>query len=527
MKLSENKGITRKNSAPPNKWLITITVMLPTIMEIVDTSVANVALPHMQGSLNAGTEEITWVLTSYLVANAVVLPMTGWLARLFGRKRFLITCVIIFSIASFLCGAAPNLATLIIFRIIQGAAGGALIPTSQAILMETFPPHQQGMAMAIFGVGAMFGPIVGPALGGWITDNLTWRWIFYINIPIGVIAVIMAVFFLFDPEYLKRKGRIPIDYAGLALLTMGLGALQIVLDKGQQDDWFNSPFIVACAAVTVSSLFLLVFLELRNDHPIINLRLFKNLAFSAGNIMMFFVGFGLYSSITLIPLFLQTLMGYNATLAGMVLAPGGVATLVTMPLVGAMISKYDGRKIVLAGLIISALSMFIMQRFTLEAAYWDFVWPRIVLGVGLAMIFVPLTTVTLATISREEMGNATGLFNLLRNIGGSVGIAIATTLLARYGQFYQNSLVGHVTPLNQAFRMKQAAIKSGLIAKGMDPFSAERGSLATLYGIVRRQAGMLSYNRIFFLIGLTFLVIVPLLLLLKKQKIGAPSSGGH
>ncbi len=496
-------------------------------MEIVDTSVANVALPHMQGSLNAGTDEITWVLTSYLVANAVVLPMTGWLARLFGRKRFLITCVIIFTISSFLCGAAPNLETLILFRIIQGAAGGALIPSSQAILMETFPPHQQGMAMAIFGIGAMFGPIVGPALGGWITDNLNWRWIFYINIPIGIIAVVMASLFLFDPEYLKHKGKIAIDYGGLLLLTVGLGALQIVLDKGQQDDWFNSPFIVTCSVITVLALLLLVLVELRHEHPIINLRLFKNVSFSAGNTMMFFVGFCLYSSIMLIPLFLQTLMGYNATMAGMVLAPGGLATLLTMPIVGAMLSKYDGRKIVLAGLIIGASSMFIMQGFTLEASYWDFVWPRIVLGVGLAMIFVPLTTVTLSTISREEMGNATGMFNLLRNIGGSVGIAIAATLLARYNQFYQNVLVSHISPLNQAFRIKQGIIKAGLIAKGMNPFAADKASLSAIYGIVRREAGILSYNRIFFIVGLAFLVIIPLLLLLKKQKIGAPAAGVH
>jgi len=277
----------------------------------------------------------------------------------------------------------------------------------------------------------------------------------------------------------------------------------------------------------VVSLALLVIVELRDDHPIINLRLFKNLSFSAGNTMMFFLGFGLYSSITLIPLFLQTLMGYNATLAGMVLAPGGVATLVTMPVVGAMLSKYDGRKIILGGLVFCAASMFIMQRFTLEASYWDFVWPRIILGFGLAMCFVPLTTVTLATISREEMGNATGMFNLLRNIGGSVGIAIASTLLARFSQFYQNSLVGHITPLNQAYRLKQAAIKSGFVARGMDSFSAEKATLASIYGIVVREAGILSYNRIFFIIGLAFLVIIPLLLLLKKQKIGAHSTGAH
>jgi len=321
-----------------NKWLITISVMLPTIMEIIDTSVANVALPHMQGSLNAGTDEITWVLTSYLVANAVVLPMTGWLARMFGRKRFLITCIILFTFSSLLCGAAPTLATLIFFRIIQGAAGGALIPTSQAIMMETFPPHQQGMSMAIFGVGAMFGPIIGPALGGWITDNMNWRWIFYINIPIGIVAVIMATYFIFDPPYLKRT-RVSIDYWGLTLLVIGLGALQVVLDKGQQDDWFNSSFILGCSVVSAFSLLLLIYVELKHPHPIVNLRLFKNLSFSAGNFIMFIVGFCLYSSIMLIPLFLQTLMGYNATMAGMVLAPGGVAPLLPVPFLGALISR--------------------------------------------------------------------------------------------------------------------------------------------------------------------------------------------
>ena len=499
-----------------NKWLITVTVMLPTIMEIVDTSVANVALPHMQGSLNAGTDEVTWVLTSYLVSNAIILPMTGWLARLFGRKRFLITCIALFTLSSFLCGAAPNLGTLIFFRVLQGAAGGALIPTSQAILMETFPPYEQGMAMAIFGVGAMFGPIVGPALGGWITDNLNWRWIFYINIPIGIIAVTMAKCFIFDPSYLKR-GKMSIDYWGLGLLTIGLGALQVVLDKGQQDDWFNSSFIILFAVISFVSLALLVYVELNHEHPIVNLRLFRNLSFSAGNFIMFMVGFCLYSSIMLIPLFLQTLMGYDATLAGMVLAPGGVATLVTMPFVGAYIQRGDGRKVVFLGLLIGALSMFIMQRFTLEASYWDFVWPRVVLGVGLAMIFVPLTTVTLSSIAREEMGNATGMFNLLRNIGGSVGIAIAATLIARLSQFYQNSLAGHVNPYNFPVQEKLAALKTAAMVRGVDGATADKVSLAALYGMVQRQAGLQAYNRIFWIVGIVFLAIIPLLLLLKKR----------
>ncbi|GAB4296032.1 MAG: MDR family MFS transporter [Desulfuromonadia bacterium] len=503
-----------------NKWIVTVTVMLPTIMEIVDTSVANVALPNMQGSLNAGTDEVTWVLTSYLVANAIILPITGWLARVFGRKRFLLTCIVIFTISSFLCGAAPNLATLILFRVIQGGAGGALIPISQAILMETFPPRERGMAMAIFGVGAMFGPIIGPALGGWITDNLNWRWIFYINLPIGLMAVIMTSLFIFDPSYLQR-GKIPIDYRGLFLLSLGLGALQILLDKGQQEDWFNSPFIVTLAVISLVSLAALVQVELRDRHPVVNLRLFRELSFSAGNLIMFFVGFGLYSSIMLIPLFLQTLMGYTATQAGMVLAPGGVATLLTMPIVGASLGRHDGRKIVAAGLLIAALSMFIMQRFSLEAAYPDFVWPRVVLGVGLAMIFVPLTTVTLAQIPKEEMGNATGIFNLLRNIGGSVGIALAATALSRIAQFYHATLAERITPTNPLYQLRLGSITAALIGRGVDPATARHQAEAAIYGIMNRQAGVLAYNHIFWLVGIMFLAVIPLLFLLKRQQSGA------
>ena len=511
-----------------NKWLITITVMLPAIMEIIDTSVANVALPHMQGSLNAGTDEVTWVLTSYLVANAVVLPMTGWLSRVFGRKRFLMTCIVLFTLASLLCGAAPNLAALIFFRILQGAAGGALIPISQAILMETFPPHQRGMAMAIFGIGAMFGPIVGPALGGWITDNMSWRWIFYINLPIGIIAMIMCAFFIFDPGYLRQKVEsFRVDYWGLFLLVASMGSLQVVLDKGQQEDWFHSSFIIAFSIITVLSLAALIWVELTTDHPIINLRLFKNLSFSAGNLIMFVVGVALYSSIMLIPLFLQTLMGYSATDAGMVMAPGGVATLITMPLIGAALAKRDGRKIVFFGLLLGAASMFIMQGLNLQGAFWNYTWPRIVLGFGLAMIFVPLTTVTLASISRSEMGNATGMFNLLRNIGGSVGIAMAATLLTRYQQFYQTSLVANVTPYNPVWQMRFSGLKEALISKGVAASQADTTAMGMMYGLVRQQAGALAFNRIFFVIGLAFLIIIPLLFLLKRPSHSVEGGMGH
>jgi len=521
--------MTSSDDRTINKWLITITVMLPAIMEIIDTSVANVALPHMQGSLNAGTDEVTWVLTSYLVANAVVLPMTGWLSRVFGRKRFLMTCIVLFTLASLLCGAAPNLGALIFFRVLQGAAGGALIPISQAILMETFPPYQRGMAMAIFGVGAMFGPIVGPALGGWITDNMNWRWIFYINLPVGIIAMSMCTFFIFDPSYLRqqRKETISIDYWGLFLLTASMGSLQVVLDKGQQEDWFNSTFIIGFSLIFVSTLIALIRVELTHQHPIINLRLFKNISFSAGNLIMFVVGFALYSSIMLIPLFLQTLMGYSATDAGMVMAPGGVATLITMPFVGAALAKRDGRKIVFIGLMLGATSMFIMQGLNLQGAFWNYTWPRIVLGFGLAMIFVPLTTVTLATISRAEMGNATGMFNLLRNIGGSVGIAMAATLLARYSQFYQTNLVAHINPFNPTFQTHLAELKQALISKGVGITQADHTALGMIYGEVRRQAGALAFNRIFFVIGLAFLVIIPLLLLLKRPAHQSAPPAGH
>lgn len=510
-----------------NKWLITVTVMLPTIMEIVDTSVANVALPHMKGSLNAGTDEITWVLTSYLVSNAVILPMTGWLSRMFGRKRMLMTCISLFTIASFLCGSAPNLGFLIFFRVVQGAAGGALIPNSQAILMETFPPKQQGMAMAIFGIGAMFGPIVGPALGGWITDQFNWRWIFYINIPIGIIALLMASAFLFDPPYLKR-GKMTIDWWGLTFLVLGLGSLQVVLDKGQQDDWFDSNFITTFAIMSVCSLILLVIIELRQEYPIINLRLFKKASFSAGNFLMFIFGFCLYSSIMLIPLFLQTLMGYNATLAGMVLAPGGVATLLTMPFVGLALSKgVDGRWIVATGLSIGGTAMFIMQGFTLQAGYWDFVWPRIVLGFGLGMIFVPLTTVTLAEIAKVDMGGATGMFNLLRNIGGSVGIAVSATLLARYSQVFQNVLVKHVAADNLVAQEQIVNATAALATRMGDPVAAKQTALALTYFELQRQAGMLSYNRIFWILGVAFFAVIPFLLLLKKARGGPGGNVSH
>jgi len=516
----------KQTATAVNKWIIALAVMLPALMEVIDTSVANVALTSIQGSLNAGTDEATWVLTSYMVSNAVVLPMTGWLSRMFGRKRFLMTCIAIFTFSSFLCGAAPNLATLIIFRVLQGAAGGALIPISQSILLESFSAAEQGMANALFGVGVMFGPIIGPALGGWITDNLSWRWIFYINLPVGLIAMVMVGSFIFDAPQVK-KTRETVDYWGLTFLVLGIGALQIVLDKGQQDDWFSSPFIVGCSVVTVVSLAMMVFVELRHPHPVVNLRLFKNVQFSAGNLVMFIMGFGLYGSLMLIPLFLQSLLGYSATLAGMVMAPGGIATLMLMPVVGLALAKYDGRKIVFAGLVVSGLSMFMWQAFSLQVAYNSFLWPRIVSGIGLALVFVPLTTLTLGSIKPEDMGDATGLYSLLRNIGGSVGIAATATMLARFNQFNQNMLAGAVNPFSAQFQQKVAAITQGYIARGVESVLAQKLGLSAVYRLVQQQAAILSYNRIFWVLGLAFLAVIPFLLLIKRPKPGAAAVAAH
>lgn len=503
---------------PVSKWLITAAVMLPTMMEIIDTSVANVALPHMAGTFSATEDEITWVLTSYLVSNAVVLPMTGWLGGMFGRKRFLITCITLFTFSSLLCGAAPTLGLLVFFRILQGAAGGALQPMSQAILLETFPIEERGLAMAVFGVGAMFGPIIGPALGGWITDNISWRWIFYINLPPGIMAVIMAKYFIFDPHYIKKKkAGMSIDYIGLGLLVLGLGALQIMLDKGQRDDWFASSFITTVAVIAFVGLTLLIYWELTHKHPIINLRLFKDASFSAGNFLMFTFGFCLYSAIVLIALLLQTLMGYDATMAGMVLAPGGVATLIMMPMVGIALKKYGPRRIIFSGLSIGAFALFMMSRFSLQASYWTFVWPRVILGVGLAMIFVPLTTATFTTIAPEQMGNATGLFNLLRNLGGSVGIGLSATFLQRYTQFFQNTLVQHINPYSLTFQNAFAGTRQALAQRGQPQGKA---ALQAIYLGVQQQAGMLAYNHLFLLLSIAFISVVPFLLFIKGAKGG-------
>ncbi|MCL4476878.1 MAG: DHA2 family efflux MFS transporter permease subunit [Nitrospirae bacterium] len=508
-----------------NKWLVALTVMLPTLIEIIDISVVNVALDHIRGSLSAGIDESTWAITSYLVSNAIIIPMTGWLSRLFGRKRYMIFSISLFTFSSLLCGSAWNLQSLIVFRILQGIGGGALQPISQSILLETFPPKQHGMAMAIFGVGIMFGPIVGPLLGGWITDNWSWHWIFFINIPIGIVSILMCLFFIVDPPYMKRM-KMKIDYWGLAFLAIGLGCLQIVLDKGEREDWFSSGFITWLTAISALSLILFVIVEFFAEHPIVNMKTFKNRTFTTGNLVMFFAFFNLFGSIVLLPIYLQTLMGYTATLAGMVLGPGGVATLVAMPIAGRLVTKVNPKGLLAFGIIVAAYSTFLMSKFNLLADFDTVIWPRVVLGVGMGFLFIPLTTLTMAEIKKEDMGNASAIYNLLRNLGGSFGVAFVTTMLARRAQFHQNHLVDHLSLFDTNYQVLASQTSHILQYKGLSPGVADQGSLGMIYGRLLREASMISFNDAFHLLSVLMILVLPLVLIMRRSKAGGPMPPG-
>jgi MFS transporter, DHA2 family, multidrug resistance protein len=504
-----------------NKWIITLTVMLPTLIEIIDTSVVNVALDHIRGSLSAGIDESTWTITSYLVSNAIIIPMTGWLSRVFGRKKYLILSISVFTISSFLCGAAWSLQSLVFFRILQGIGGGALQPLSQSILLETFPPRQHGIAMAAFGVGIMFGPIIGPLLGGWITDNWSWHWIFFINIPIGIISILLTMLFITDPPYMKQA-RMKIDYWGLALLALGLGCLQIVLDKGQQENWFSSSFIVWLSLISVISMIAFVINEFYARHPIVNLRAFKNISFSTGNIVMFLGFFNLFASIVLLPIYLQTLMGYTSFLAGFVLGPGGIATLIALPLAGSLVNKINPKALLSFGIAVNAYATYLMSNFSLEADFSTVIWPRIVLGVGMGFFFIPLTTMTMSGIRKEDMGNASAIYNLLRNLGGSFGVAFVTTVLSRRAQFHQNRLVENLTPFDQTYQIFSEQSAQFLQYRGMENSLSDQGALGTMYRELLRQASMLSFNDAFRIVSIIMLCVLPLVLFMKRAKTTGP-----
>ena len=500
--------------------------MFATFMEVLDTTVVNVSLPHIAGSLSASVDEASWALTSYLVANAIILPMTGWIANYFGRKRTLLAAVFGFTAASFLCGLAPTLPMLIFFRIIQGATGGALQPLSQAVMLEAFPPQDRGKAMAFWGLGIVVAPMLGPVLGGWLTDNYSWRWVFYINLPVGLASVIMTRLFIWDPPYIRRSSA-GIDYWGIGMLAVGVGALQVVLDKGQEEDWFSSNWMIGLAVISVAAVLLFILHEMRTRDPVVHLRVFRNRTYSAGVFLMTVLGFVLYGSMLLLPIFLQTLLGYPALDAGVAMAPRGLGSFLMMPMVGTVLGRFDPRKVLGVGLVGASWSLFALSKLNLNAGYWDIFWPQFLQGACLALLFVPLTTATMDPIPKEEMGNATSMFNLMRNIGGSVGIACGTTFLFRAQQFHTHIIGAKVTPYNPMTRVYAAGIQANMVAHGADPATAARQAYGAIWGMVQRQAAMAAFIDTFRAMAIVFLLVVPLLLLMKKPKHHAGPTAMH
>lgn len=508
------------NSA--NRWLIVIAVITPTLIEVLDTSVANVALAHIQGSISAGQDEVTWVLTSYLVANAIVIPMSGWLSSVFGRKNYLLLSIGVFTVSSLLCGAATSLSQIVLFRVIQGIGGGGLQPLSQAILLETFPVEKRGMAMSIFGLGVVLGPILGPIIGGYLTDNYSWRWIFWVNLPVGIFAYYMVKSYVFDPSYMSRrqKGE-QIDVIGLALLTLGIGALQVVLDRGQQEDWMGSDVILCLSITSAISLIGLVLWELRHPNPILNLRILKNINFTTGSLVMFFGFFAFFGSLVLLPQFMQSLLGYTAFQAGLVLGPGGALTLVAMPIVGRLTEKIDARLLLCFGLAVCSVSLFYMSNFTLSIDFATAARSRLIQGAAMPFFFVSLSMLSFATVKVEDMNNASAIFNLLRNLGGSFGVAFVTTLVARRSQYHQSVLSEHLNPLNDNYNLALQNIMSYLEAQGGNLADLTQAAQGVIYKQLIMQAASLAFNDTFLLLGWLFAALIGMTWIIKK----APARG--
>ena len=513
-----------------NPWVIAVTVTLATFMEVLDTSIANVALPHIAGNLSAGADESTWVLTSYLVSNAIVLPLSGWFSGLIGRKRFYMACVAVFTVSSFLCGLAPSLGVLVIFRILQGAGGGGLQPSEQAILNDTFSLEKRGMAFAVYGIAVVVAPTIGPWLGGWITDNFSWRWIFYINVPVGIISLVLTSLLISDPPYMKRakiSSGFRIDYIGIGLISLGLGSMQIILDKGQRDDWLASGFIRVFFVLMLIGIIAGIIWELRQKEPVVDLRMLKGRNFAISTLAMFFLGFVMYSSTVLIPQFLQQLMGYTAELAGSALSPGGAVIMMMMPVVGILVSRVDTRILIPFGCTVSAIALFAMAGWDLQLDYGHAVRARMLQTFGLAFLFIPINVAAFAYIAKEKTNMGTGIINLARNIGASVGIATVTTMLDRRTQFHQAHLVEHVNRLNPALATMTNGTTARLISHGSSAAHAAAQAQGMVYNIVQRQSAMLAFVDNFKMLGVIFLAVIPILLLMRKPRMLAGGTPVH
>jgi DHA2 family multidrug resistance protein len=520
----------RLNPASPwkpkaNPWLIAFVVSLAAFMEVLDTSIANVALPHIAGNMGASSDESTWVLTSYLVSNAIVLPITGWLVSLVGRKRFFLICISLFTVSSLLCGIAPTMAVLLISRVIQGIGGGGLQPMAQAILADTFPPEKRGLAFSVYGVTAVVAPSIGPTLGGWITDNYTWRWIFLMNLPVGILALFLAFTFVEDPPFLKRTTlkQSKIDYVGFGFLAIGIAFLQIVLDKGQEDDWFGSNFIFTLSIISVICIVSLVIWELRVKDPILDVRLFKNVNFATSSLMMFMVGAASFSTTVLMPQFLQSLLGYTAESAGMVLSAAAVLLLIELPLVGQLTSKIQARYLMAFGwATLTAAMWFSTRRVDLEISFVSATWLRIAQYVPMGFIFIPATMVAYLGLPQEKSNAVAGLINFVRNMGSSVGTSAVTTILARRAQVHQVMLANHTSISNPAFRDSAASLADQLRRAGAD--QSQLQAYGRIYKSMRDQASTLSYIDTFWMLGIATAIMFALSFLLKKnnpRKVGA------
>ncbi|MFL5248145.1 MAG: DHA2 family efflux MFS transporter permease subunit [Myxococcales bacterium] len=521
---SERRTHEQGFTAGHNPWVIALTVTMATFMEVLDTSIANVSLPHIAGDLSVSQDESTWVLTSYLVSNAIVLPVSGWFATKLGRKRFYMGCVVLFTASSFLCGIAPNLGLLILFRVLQGIGGGGLGPSEQAILADTFPPAKRGMAFAVYGMAVVLAPAIGPTLGGYITDHFSWRWVFFINIPVGIASLLLSARVVQDPPHLieakKRAGSI--DYTGLGLIAVGLGALEYVLDKGQEDDWFHSHTIVLFAAIAALALVGFIVWELRAEHPVVDIRLFKNPSFASANLMMLVLGIALYGTTVLLPQYMQIWMGYSAQQAGMVLSPGGITVILLLPFVGRLVSKYDARYLIAFGFTVLSAALYHMAR-TIHPGM-DFstaVWLRIYQSVGLAFLFVPINTIVYVGIPPSKNNAVSGIVNLSRNMGGDIGIAIVTTLIARRSQFHQSRLAAHADPWSKAFTSQVSGIAQALQHAGISATDATQRAYAAVYGRLLREAQTLAYLDVLVVFAIFTALMVPLVFVTKKARPGA------
>lgn len=498
------------------RWLILIALMLGTLMQVIDTSIVNVAIPQMMGNLGATVDQIGWVSTGYIISNVIVLPLTGWLASTFGRKNYLTASIIMFTVASFLCGISWNLTSLVIFRILQGASGAALISTSQATLMEVFPPQQIGMVQSIYGLGIMVGPTIGPTLGGWITDNYNWPWIFFVNVPIGIIAAFMTYAFIHDSKHARATSGI--DFVGIGLLAIGLGALQTVLEKGNREGWFQSSFITLLAISAFVCLTVFLIWELRIKHPAVNLRVLKNRNLAAGSLFGTVLGFGLFGGVFILPIFLQNFQHYTAMQTGLILLPGAIATAITMPIVGKLTSKVYSPLLVGIGSVVFIISMFMLSTLTSSTSTSQLFWPLVMRGASMGFLFAPLSLASLYGLHSKDLADGSGLFNLFRQIGGSFGIALLSTLLDHRTALHRTTLVENINIYNPAAMQRLQALQAGFISKGFSPLIAKQQALSIVDKIVQGQAAILAFEDIFLFVAVFFILTTPLLFFFRKPK---------